>query len=107
MLVKKQFSLKESDFDVTVFQSPRYGVRSDYRQVYRGVMTSSSSEDVLETIYRRLNVKDTLPSKYNGRYINLGDIVFIDKGLEGHEYYQLQHEGWEKIPRLRLLRISR
>lgn len=107
MLVRNQFSIEESDFDVTVFQSPRYGVRSNYRQVFRGVIRSSSSENVLETIYRRLNVKDTLPSSYSGRYVNLGDIVFIDRGLDGHEYYQLQHEGWEVIPRLRLLRMSR
>ena len=87
-------------FDVTVFQTPKYGQKRGYRPVYRNEIEGEDHYDVMYKVFRILNVKELLPENYNARYMATGDIVFIDEGMNGHYYYQLKPGGFFPIHRM-------
>ncbi|GAA0336329.1 shape determination protein YodL [Bacillus carboniphilus] len=100
MRTKQAVATGENEFDVTVFQTPCFGEKRGYRQVYRNVLVGEDHFDVMYEVFRTLNVRDLLPKEYNARYMTTGDIVFIDEGKNGHFYYQLKPCGFFPIHRL-------
>ena len=101
MLLNKKVSLKRN-YDVTLFQTPKYGQTKGYKQVYRLGLEARNHREVLSTIYRMFNVYDLLPEDYEARYVTTGDIVLIDEGWKGQTYYKLFPGGWQKINRIHI-----
>ena len=100
-LLKKVLKTKQT-YDVTLFQTPKFGQQKGYEQVYRLTLTASMHDEVLAAVYRMFNVADLLPEDYKARYVSTGDIVLIDEGVRGQTYYKLCSDGWKKINRLHL-----
>lgn len=94
--------LDRKAYDVTVFQTPRYGQKRGYRQIYRNLLIGQDHFDVMYEVFRTLNVRELLPKEYSARLMTTGDIVFIDEGRKGHFYYQLQPGGFNPIHRLHI-----
>ncbi len=101
LLVKKILKTKQT-YDITLFQTPRFGQKKGYQQVYRLTVTASDHNEALSIIYRMFNVFDLLPKDYKARYVSTGDVVFIDEGMKGQAYYKLCPEGWRKINRIHI-----
>lgn len=95
-----KFKSKVSEYDVTLFQTPKFGEEKGYRPVYRLVIRAKDHDDVLYQTFRKFNIPDTMPSDYNARYVGTGDIILIDEGKKGQTYYRLQPGGWVKINRI-------
>jgi hypothetical protein len=89
-------------FDVTIFQTPKYRESKGYKQVYRTTVFANSRETCLETTFSRFNVTDLIPANYQGRFLSTGDIVLIDEGRGGQYYYQLKPGGWQTINRIHI-----
>ncbi|WP_335871687.1 hypothetical protein [Bacillus sp. 2205SS5-2] len=94
--------LANKQFDVTIFQTPGFGQRKGYLQVYRLRLKGSNHEQLLYEVFRMFNVGDLMPKDYNARYIQTGDIVFIDEGKSGHHYYRLETGGWKTVNRVHI-----
>ncbi|MBD8067676.1 hypothetical protein [Bacillus sp. PS06] len=90
------------DFDITIFQTPSFKQRKGYRPIYRMTLKGESHEDCLQSVFSTFNVPDRMPSDFNGRFITTGDIVYIDEGLRGQNYYQLLPGGWKLINRIHI-----
>jgi hypothetical protein len=99
-MLKELTKIRKKEYDVTIFQTPQYRQRKGYKQVYRLNIKEDTHEDCLHSIFKKFNVPDRMPSDYTGRFITTGDIVFIDEGLRGQTYYQLQTGGWQEINRI-------
>jgi hypothetical protein len=98
----RKYTEKYNEYDVTIFQTPQFGQKKGYRQVYRFFIHSTDHETLISQVFRMFNVQDLVPKDYRGRYLGTGDIVFIDEGRNGHYYYQLQTGGWRQIHRVHL-----
>jgi len=92
--------IRKKEYDVTIFQTPKYRQRKGYTQVYRYNVHGDSHYDCLEKTFKKFNVPDRIPTDYLGRFIATGDIIFIDEGLKGQYYYQLQTGGWKEVNRI-------
>lgn len=89
-------------YDVTIFQTPKYRENKGYKEVYRMMIHAASRENCLEETFRRFNVTDRMPANYNGRFMTTGDIILIDEGRKGQFYYQLKPGGWQQINRINI-----
>ncbi|MDQ0197678.1 hypothetical protein J2S10_000783 [Neobacillus ginsengisoli] len=98
MLTKKACS----QYDVTIFQTPKYRQYKGYKTVYRTSIPANSRENCLKETFSRFNVTDRIPENYKGRFLSTGDIVLIDEGRGGQHYYQLKPGGWYPINRILL-----
>ncbi|AWM17308.1 shape determination protein YodL [Bacillus inaquosorum] len=94
------FKKKSCSYDVTIFQTPRFGEKKGYRPVYRTELNGSDHQDVLKRAFSLFNVFDTVPSDYDARFMATGDVILIDEGRKGKTYYKLLPAGWRKINRL-------
>ncbi|MBA2875406.1 hypothetical protein [Thermaerobacillus caldiproteolyticus] len=101
LLMKKMLHTKQT-YDVTLFQTPRFGQTKGYRQVYRLTMAALNHDEALSLVYRMFNVSDLLPKDYKARYVSTGDIVLIDEGIKGQVCYKLCPEGWKKVNRIHI-----
>jgi len=88
------------EYDVTIFQTPKFGDGKGYKAVYRLMIPAKNHEDALYQTFRKFNIPDIIPEDYSARYIGTGDIILIDEGKRGQSYYQLQPGGWTKINRI-------
>jgi YodL-like len=91
-----------SQYDVTIFQTPKYREYKGYKVVYRTFIPANSRENCLQETFSRFNVTDRIPENYKGRFLSTGDIVLIDEGRGGQYYYQLKPGGWYQINRILL-----
>lgn len=91
-----------SQYDVTIFQTPKYREYKGYKVVYRTSIPANSRENCLQETFSRFNVTDRIPENYKGRFLSTGDIVLIDEGRGGQYYYQLKPGGWYQINRILL-----
>jgi hypothetical protein len=89
-------------YDVTIFQTPKYREYKGYKQVYRMMIPADSRENCLEETFRLFNVTDRMPANYNGRFLTTGDIIMIDEGRRGQFYYQLKPGGWQPVNRIHI-----
>ncbi|WP_279325967.1 YodL domain-containing protein [Bacillus sp. FJAT-47783] len=94
------FKSNVTEFDITLFQTPKYGDDKGYKAVYRLLVPAKSHEDALDKTFRKFNIPDTMPPDYEARYVATGDIILIDEGKRGQTYYQLQSGGWVKVNRI-------
>ncbi|MFC4322205.1 YodL domain-containing protein [Litchfieldia salsa] len=90
------------EYDITLFQAPSFHQRKGYRAIYRLTIKAESHKDCLQTVFSKFNVPDRIPSDFKGRFIATGDIIYIDEGLRGQNYYQLQPGGWNLINRIHI-----
>lgn len=98
LLLKKRIT----SYDVTIFQTPRFGDKKGYQDVYRFMMEGHSHKDALHKVFQTFNVADRMPNDYNARFLSTGDIVLIDEGKKGQYYYKLYPQGWKKINRIQV-----
>ena len=89
-------------YDVTIFQTPRYREHKGHKEVYRTMVPASSRKHCLEETFSRFNVTDRIPANYKGRFMSTGDIILIDEGRGGQYYYQLKSGGWELVNRINI-----
>lgn len=90
-------------YDVTIFQTPMYGQKRGYKQVYRLIIEGTDHSDVITQTFRMFNVQDLLPHYYYGRFIGTGDILLIEEGGGRKSYYRLSVGGWVKINRVHVM----
>jgi len=105
MQLLKTLKLSQSrvmEYDITLFQTPKFGQRKGYRNVYQLKIVGRNHEDVLYRAFATFNTMDSLPPDYHARYMGTGDIIFIDEGRNGHFYYQLKSGGWQTINRIHI-----
>jgi hypothetical protein len=98
----KRPRMLRSNYDITVFQTPKYGEEKGYQKVYRISIEANNHDEALYETFRMFNVPDLMPEDYKGRYIATRDIIFIDEGRKGHFYYRLQPNGWKRVNRILL-----
>ncbi|OAS86124.1 MULTISPECIES: YodL domain-containing protein [Metabacillus] len=96
LLVKKRLNT----YDITIFQTPKFGDKKGYEAVYRCFLEGNRHNDVLEKAFQTFNVADRMPPDYQARYVCTGDILLIDEGKKGQFYYKLHPEGWKQINRI-------
>ncbi|MBP1942420.1 hypothetical protein J2Z26_002163 [Bacillus luteolus] len=87
-------------YDITIFQTPKYGELKGYRQVYRVTIEGINHKDAIKNVFRMFNVNDLIPKDYQARYLNTGDILLFDEGRKGQTYYKLCVGGWQKVNRV-------
>jgi len=98
LLLKKRITT----YDVTIFQTPSFGDKKGYQDVYRFMMEGNNHKEALYKVFQTFNVADRMPNDYNARYLSTGDIVLIDEGKKGQYYYKLYPQGWKKINRIQV-----
>ncbi len=96
LLLKKRIT----SYDVTIFQTPKFGDKKGYQDVYRFVIEGNNHNDALHKVFQTFNVADRMPNDYHARYLSTGDIVLIDEGKKGQHYYKLFPQDWKKINRM-------
>lgn len=96
LLVKKRLQV----YDITLFQTPNFGEKKGYQDVYRCFLEGNSHKDIIEKVFQTFNVADRLPTDYDARYLSTGDIILIDEGKKGQTYYKLYSQGWRSINRI-------
>ncbi|AZB43203.1 hypothetical protein CEF21_13320 [Bacillus sp. FJAT-42376] len=96
LMIRKKLRM----MDITIFQTPDFGDVKGYRQVYSFTIEAKDHVSALERTFKMFNVQDTMPDDYAARYVRTGDIVFIDEGRRGQEYYRLHSGGWKRINRI-------
>jgi hypothetical protein len=89
-------------YDVTIFQTPKYREYKGYKPIYRIFIHAGNHENCLEKTFSLFNVTDRIPSNYDGRFLSTGDIILIDEGRRGQHYYQLKPGGWQPINRIQI-----
>ncbi len=87
-------------YDVTIFQTPKYRDHKGFKEVYRTTISASNREHCLHETFSRFNVTDRIPPNYSGRFLSTGDIILIDEGRSGQYYFQLKPGGWIPINRI-------
>ncbi|MBO0958313.1 hypothetical protein J1P26_01090 [Neobacillus sp. MM2021_6] len=100
MMIKMLTKRACSQFDVTIFQTPKFRERKGYKEVYRVTIPATNREHCLQETFSIFNVTDRIPTNYEGRFLATGDIIFIDEGRGGQYYYQLKPGGWFPINRI-------
>ncbi|WP_157406095.1 YodL domain-containing protein [Neobacillus drentensis] len=103
MMIKVLTKRASIQYDVTIFQTPKYRENKGHSEVYRTTIPANSREQCLAETFSRFNVTDRIPANYQGRFLSTGDIVLIDEGRGGQHYYQLKPGGWFPINRIVLL----
>ncbi|WP_226666689.1 YodL domain-containing protein [Metabacillus litoralis] len=98
LLVKKRVIT----YDMTIFQTPNFGDKKGYKDVYRLSVDGMTHKDALKNVFQVFNVNDRIPDDYRARYLSTGDIVLIDEGKKGQYYYKLFPQGWQKINRIQV-----
>jgi hypothetical protein len=101
LLMNKMLKTKQT-YEVTLFQTPRYGQKKGYRQVYRLTVDAADHQEALAMVFKIFNVQDLLPKDYNARFVGTGDILLIDEGWGGQSCYKLCPEGWKKVSRIHI-----
>ncbi|KZZ84276.1 MULTISPECIES: YodL domain-containing protein [Bacillaceae] len=96
LMVKRKLRM----MDISIFQTQVSGDTKGYKLVYSFKTEAKDHQDALEKTFRLFNVHDTVPADYTARFIQTGDILFIDEGRRGQEYYRLHSGGWKKINRI-------
>ncbi|TXC93165.1 hypothetical protein FS935_02940 [Metabacillus litoralis] len=96
LLVKK----RAVTYDMTIFQTPNFGDKKGYKEVYRISVVGTTHNDALNNIFQVFNVNDRIPQDYTARYLSTGDIILIDEGKKGQFYYKLFPQEWKKINRI-------
>src|SRR3954471_8688214 len=89
-------------YDVTIFQTPKYRDSKGYKVIYRTMIPANTREQCLQETFSRFNVTDRIPENYEGRFLSTGDIILIDEGRRGQHYYQLKPGGWQPINRIQI-----
>lgn len=89
-------------YDITIFQTQKYGEEKGYEQVYRLNIEAPGHSEALHHIFCMFNVTDRVPDDYKARFISTGDILLIDEVKRGQSYYKLLSGGWKKINRIHL-----
>jgi hypothetical protein len=102
MMIRVLTKKGTNQYDVTIFQTPRYRENKGHKAVYRTTIPANDRQSCLEETFSRFNVTDRLPVNYKGRFLTTGDIILIDEGRGGQYYYQLKPGGWVPINRLQL-----
>ncbi|ALC81323.1 MULTISPECIES: YodL domain-containing protein [Bacillus] len=102
------FKKKAPEYDITIFQTPDIGEKKGYEPVYQTELDGRSHREVLDTVFSKFNVLDTVPSDYKARFIRTGDIVLISENKKKETYYKLSSMGWREItiPNLPMSAIS-
>lgn len=98
MLTKKACT----QYDVTIFQTPRYREHKGFKVVYRTNISAANRDHCLQETFSCFNVTDRIPANYNGRFLSTGDIILIDEGRGGQYYYQLKPGGWTPVNRINI-----
>ncbi|GLB61161.1 YodL domain-containing protein [Cytobacillus sp. NCCP-133] len=101
-MLKELTRIRRKEYDVTIFQTPKFRDKKGFQQVYRLNVEGSTHEECLDNVFRRFNVPDRIPFDFTGRFISTGDILYIDEGRRGQYYYQLKPGGWEEINRIHI-----
>ncbi|MFP7300539.1 YodL domain-containing protein [Neobacillus niacini] len=101
-MIKAMTRRTSIQYDVTIFQTPKYRESKGYKQVYRTFIHAGNHETCLEKTFSLFNVTDRIPSNYQGRFLATGDIILIDEGRGGQHYYQLKSGGWQPINRIQI-----
>ncbi|MBT2690231.1 hypothetical protein J7I93_18840 [Bacillus sp. ISL-47] len=101
-MLKELTRIRRKEYDVTIFQTPKFRETKGFQQVYRLNVEGLTHEECLDNVFRRFNVPDRIPVDFSGRFISTGDILFIDEGRRGQYYYQLKPGGWEEINRIHI-----
>ncbi|MBS2969272.1 hypothetical protein J9317_10900 [Metabacillus sp. KIGAM252] len=96
LMIKRKLRM----MDISIFQTQAAGDVKGYRRVYSYRAEAKDHMDALEKTFKMFNVQDTVPADYNARFIQTGDILFIDEGRKGQEYYRLHSGGWKRINRI-------
>ncbi|WP_170007113.1 hypothetical protein [Bacillus fonticola] len=91
------------DFQLTLFQTPRYGLKRGYKIVFRQSFQGKTHEDVMYQLFQLLNVRERMPEDYSARFVGTGDIVSVERGSHSPIYYELKPGGWKEVRRLRVL----
>lgn len=96
------FTVKKrcQNYDITIFQTPKFGEEKGYEQVYRLNIKASGHNEALQHVFCMFNVSDRVPDDYEARFISTGDILLIDEVKRGQTYYKLLSGGWTKINRV-------
>nr|WP_317853513.1 YodL domain-containing protein [Neobacillus sp. Marseille-Q6967] len=102
MMIRAITKRAAKQYDVTIFQTPKYRDNKGYKAVYRIMIHANSRKSCLEETFSRFNVTDRIPANYPGRFLTTGDIVLIDEGRAGHFYFQLKPGGWQPINRIHI-----
>lgn len=102
------FKKKSAEYEITIFQTPDVGGKKGYEPVYQTELGGRSHRDVLETVFSKFNVVDTVPPDYKARFIRTGDIVLISDHKKKEAYYKLSSMGWRKVtmPNVQMSAIS-
>ncbi|WP_010172041.1 YodL domain-containing protein [Bacillus coahuilensis] len=90
------------EYELTLYQTEQFGDKKGYQLVHRDTIFGSTHDFALEVLYKMLNVQDSIPVDYKGRYVSTGDIVQIDEGRKGSSFYRLEVGGWNRINRIHL-----
>ncbi|PKR85825.1 hypothetical protein [Heyndrickxia camelliae] len=98
----KRNQSRDTEYDITLFQTPKFGQKKGFKNVYQLKIAGKNHEDVLYKVFAIFNTIDSLPKDYYARYLGTGDIVFIDEGRNGHYYYQLKSGGWKTVNRIHI-----
>lgn len=102
-MLKELTKVRRKEYDVTIFQTPKFRQKKGYEQVYRlNVEGTANHQECLDSVFKMFNVPDCIPSNFNGRFISTGDILFIDEGRKGQFYYQLKPGGWVEVNRIHI-----
>lgn len=100
MMIKMLTKKACIQFDVTIFQTPKYREHKGYKEVYRTTIPATNRDHCLQETFSRFNVTDRIPANYKGRFLSTGDIILIDEGRGGQFYFQLKPGGWLPINRI-------
>jgi hypothetical protein len=100
LAIKRMMKIGTGEYDVTIMQTPNYGEEKGYAPIYRLTMEGGSHQEVVDNVYKKFNVTDSIPRDYDGRFIATGDIIMIDEGTLGTAYYRLEFGGWNKVNRV-------
>ncbi|MGG1674656.1 hypothetical protein ACIFOT_02785 [Neobacillus sp. NRS-1170] len=103
MMIKVLTRRASIQYDVTIFQTPKYRENKGHKEVYRTTIIANSRDHCLQETFSCFNVTDRIPADYSGRFLTTGDIILIDEGRGGQHYYQLKPGGWFPINRIMLL----
>ena len=96
------FAARPQTYEVTIFQTPEYGQKIGYQEVYRMNLEAAGHIDAMHLIFGMFNVKDRVPKDYKARFIATGDILLIDERKRGQTFYKLFSGGWKKISRMQV-----
>lgn len=101
-MLKELTRIKRKEYDVTIFQTPKFRDKKGFQQVYRLNVEALTHVECLNSVFRKFNVLDRIPEDFDGRFISTGDILYIDEGRRGQFYYQLKPGGWEEVNRIHI-----